>query len=109
ARYIAGRQLPDKAIDLLDTAAARVRMGQSATPAAIDAGRERIAGLEGRLAHLEADRRHGLAIEERLAVSLATELAAAQTELSALTAKWQQEQALAAALGTGDGDELRQR
>lgn len=109
ARYIAGRQLPDKAIDLLDTAAARVRMGQSATPAAIDAGRERIAGLEGRLAHLEADRRHGLAIEERLAVSLATKLAAAQTELSALTAKWQQEQALAAALGTGDGDELRQR
>ncbi|HVJ86825.1 MAG TPA: type VI secretion system ATPase TssH [Caulifigura sp.] len=35
-RYITGRQLPDKAVSLLDTAAARVAVGQSATPAAIE-------------------------------------------------------------------------
>ncbi|QDT55795.1 Chaperone protein ClpB [Caulifigura coniformis] len=35
-RYITGRQLPDKAVSLLDTAAARVAVGQSATPAAVE-------------------------------------------------------------------------
>ena len=35
ARYISGRQLPDKAISVLDTACAKVALGQSATPAAI--------------------------------------------------------------------------
>ncbi len=44
-RYITGRLLPDKAVDLLDTACARVAVGQSAKPARID-------DLERRLAHL---------------------------------------------------------
>src|SRR5262249_20361332 len=41
-RYIAGRQLPDKSVSLLDTACARVAMSQAATPAAIEDLRRRI-------------------------------------------------------------------
>ena len=35
-RYLAGRQLPDKAVSVLDTACARLALGQNATPAAIE-------------------------------------------------------------------------
>jgi type VI secretion system protein VasG len=45
-RYLTGRQLPDKAVDLLDTAAARVRMSLDATPIAISARRAEHAALE---------------------------------------------------------------
>src|SRR5690606_4946240 len=40
-RYISGRQLPDKAVSVLDTACARVALGQSATPAIIEDTRDR--------------------------------------------------------------------
>lgn len=45
-RYLTGRQLPDKAVDLLDTAAARVRMSLDATPIAISTRRAEHAALE---------------------------------------------------------------
>jgi type VI secretion system protein VasG len=45
-RYITGRQLPDKAVDLLDTAAARVRIEQDAPPAQIAVLRSELASLE---------------------------------------------------------------
>ncbi|MFY0578720.1 AAA family ATPase [Cystobacter fuscus] len=45
-RYITGRQLPDKAVDLLDTAAARVRIAQSTRPEELTALEARIAGVE---------------------------------------------------------------
>ena len=44
-RYITGRQLPDKAVSVLDTACARVALGRSATPALIDDARQRLARL----------------------------------------------------------------
>jgi len=54
-RYLSGRQLPDKAVDLIDTAAARVRMSQQSTPAALLAcGAER-SSLEVELAALHDD------------------------------------------------------
>ncbi len=46
SRYLAGRQLPDKSVSLLDTACARVSLSQSATPAAIDDARRSIVRLE---------------------------------------------------------------
>jgi type VI secretion system protein VasG len=46
ARYISGRQLPDKAVSVLDTACARVALGQSATPARIEDTRKRIEQLD---------------------------------------------------------------
>jgi type VI secretion system protein VasG len=52
SRYINGRYLPDKAIDMLDTACARVCMGLAATPAEIDTANERLAYIERRQQHL---------------------------------------------------------
>ncbi|WP_207478246.1 type VI secretion system ATPase TssH [Arenibaculum pallidiluteum] len=58
-RYIQGRQLPDKAVSVLDTACARVALSQHATPAAIEDARRRIADLEAELAVLETEARVG--------------------------------------------------
>jgi len=46
SRYMAGRQLPDKSVSLLDTACARVSLSQNATPAAVEDARRRITQLE---------------------------------------------------------------
>lgn len=53
ARYIPSRQLPDKAVSLLDTACARVAISQSSEPATIQDCKARIAGLETELAAKE--------------------------------------------------------
>ena len=60
SRYITGRQLPDKAIDVLDTAAARVRMSFATDPAAIEAEREHINYLETRIQSIAAESEQGL-------------------------------------------------
>ncbi|AUH32944.1 type VI secretion system ATPase TssH [Paracoccus tegillarcae] len=67
ARYIPARQLPDKAVSLLDTACARVAISQNATPARIADLREGIAALETEIAAKEAERDLGETNEERLA------------------------------------------
>ncbi|KGM41246.1 ATPase AAA [Aquabacterium sp. NJ1] len=63
ARYISGRQLPDKAISVLDTACAKVALGQSATPARIEDARKRLERLDAEVAALQreaaAGARHG--------------------------------------------------
>lgn len=63
ARYISGRQLPDKAISVLDTACAKVALGQSATPARIEDARKRLERLDAEAAALQreaaAGARHG--------------------------------------------------
>ena len=56
ARYLPARQLPDKAVSLLDTACARVAVSQSAVPARIADLRAAIAGLETEIAAREAER-----------------------------------------------------
>jgi len=67
ARYIPARQLPDKAVSLLDTAAARVAISQSTTPALVADLRAEIAALEGELAAKEAQADLGTVNEERIA------------------------------------------
>ncbi|BCR03024.1 ClpV1 family T6SS ATPase [Desulfuromonas versatilis] len=96
SRYINGRYLPDKAIDLLDTAAARVRMGQAAVPAGIEADREHIAYLERRLAHLGEEAGEGLPVDGRLQAVLEQELAATRERLADAEQRWQAETALVA-------------
>jgi type VI secretion system protein VasG len=59
-RYIAGRQLPDKAVSLIDTAAARVAVSQHAVPAELDDCRRRIQALETELAILDRETATGL-------------------------------------------------
>ena len=55
-RYIPARQLPDKAVSLLDTACARVAISQSAQPAAIEDAKVAIAGLEREKVALSGER-----------------------------------------------------
>lgn len=66
-RYISGRQLPDKAVSVLDTACARVALGQSATPAIIEDTRKHLDRLAAEIAALERESTTGAAHDERLA------------------------------------------
>ena len=54
SRYISGRQLPDKAVDVLDTACARVRIGRATKPEAVDDRERRLAALGARRARSKA-------------------------------------------------------
>jgi ATP-dependent Clp protease ATP-binding subunit ClpB len=87
-RYITDRFLPDKAIDLVDEAAARLRTEIDSMPAELDETRRRIMQLE---IEREALRKEtDAASKERLA-KLEKELADLRAESDALTARWQQE------------------
>ncbi|WP_176041798.1 type VI secretion system ATPase TssH [Burkholderia stabilis] len=65
-RYISGRQLPDKAISVLDTACAKVALAHSATPAAIDDTKKRIERIDAEIASLEREAAGGASPDERL-------------------------------------------
>ncbi len=92
-RYIPARQLPDKAVSLLDTAAARVAISQSATPARIEDARVAIAAREAEKAALVSDSDLGADDAERIA-ALDAEIAALKEKLAGLEAEWATEQAL---------------
>ncbi|WP_354685098.1 type VI secretion system ATPase TssH [Cupriavidus necator] len=83
-RYLTGRQLPDKAVDLLDTAAARVRMSLEATPVAISTFEAERAALQvERTALLQDQGATGIQLDERL-VAIDARLAALAMELEQL-------------------------
>jgi type VI secretion system protein VasG len=94
-RYIPDRQLPDKAVSLLDTVCARVAVGRHATPAAIDRSRAGIAALRAELALLEREAAMGLGDGER-AARIAADLAAEEQTRAVLDVKWEKESALVA-------------
>ncbi|WP_372623341.1 type VI secretion system ATPase TssH [Falsiroseomonas sp.] len=87
ARYIQGRQLPDKAVSVLDTACARVAMSREATPPGVEDARRRIADLEREQAGLGRERRIGLPHAEREA-AVGTQIEAARKELAGLEAHY---------------------
>lgn len=66
ARYISGRQLPDKAVSVLDTACAKVALGQSATPARIEEARKHLERLDAEAAALLREVAAGARHDERL-------------------------------------------
>jgi type VI secretion system protein VasG len=92
-RYIPARQLPDKAVSLLDTACARVAISQTTTPASIEDTRVAITALEKEKAALEADRDIGTDAAERLA-EIAAETATMQEKLARLEGEWESEKAI---------------
>ena len=92
-RYVQGRQLPDKAVSVLDTACARVAMSQHGTPAAIEDARRRIGDCEAELAALAKDARIGISDPKREA-ALQAELAEAKEVLAGLEARLEQERTL---------------
>jgi type VI secretion system protein VasG len=93
ARYISGRQLPDKAISVLDTACAKVALGQSATPARIEEARKRLERVDAEAAALQreaaAGARHGERLDELKVLRDEVE-----TVLKADEARWTFEQQL---------------
>ena len=92
-RYISGRQLPDKSVSVLDTACARVAIGQTATPAAMEDCQRTISQIETETRVLERESAVGGNHSERLAC-LATEKEAAQTRLAELETRLETERAL---------------
>jgi len=92
-RYISGRQLPDKAIDLVDEAASRLRMELDSSPEEIDALRRVVDRLKMEEAYLvESAEDDDEATAERLE-RLRAEIADKSEELAALTARWEAEKA----------------
>ncbi|GJD47767.1 Protein ClpV1 [Methylobacterium crusticola] len=92
-RYIPARQLPDKAVSLLDTACARVAISQNATPAAIEDARVAILARTTEREALVADRDLGVADDARIA-EIDAELAALDATLARLDQEWTLERAL---------------
>lgn len=89
-RYIPARQLPDKAVSLLDTACARVAVSQHAVPAAIEDLRRSIESTDLEIGTLERESHIGIAHEERLDKAR-QRLAEDQRALAGLTDRWEQE------------------
>ena len=92
-RYISGRQLPDKAVSVLDTACARVALGRSATPALIDDARHRLARQETERAALRREAAAGAAQSARLR-ELDEEMDATRQQLADAEARLAQESEL---------------
>ena len=95
ARYIPSRQLPDKAVSLIDTACSRVGMSQAAIPPAIEDRQRRISLIDTEVGILDREiasgEPHGARREDLL-----TERATLADELTNLQARWEQEKGLAA-------------
>ncbi len=109
-RYIPARQLPDKAVSLLDTSCARVAVSQHATPPEVEDVQRRIEMLDVEIGIIEREVAVGISIGARL-----TEANAKKTietdKLAVLDARWQEEKELVAQVldlrgklrGSGDG------
>jgi len=89
-RYIPGRQLPDKAIDLIDEAASRLRMEIDSSPEEIDALRRQVDRLK--MEEMALAREGDAASQARLE-KLRADLADRSEQLAALTARWELEKA----------------
>jgi type VI secretion system protein VasG len=92
-RYISGRQLPDKSVSLLDTACARVTIGQGSTPPAVEDARRRIQHLKTAIDILERENITGAGHDAKLA-EYQKDLGEAETELKSLEERWTQEKEL---------------
>ncbi|MDY6950443.1 MAG: type VI secretion system ATPase TssH [Thermodesulfobacteriota bacterium] len=94
SRYISGRQLPDKAVDLLDTSAARVKILLSAKPDVIEDKERTMQALEREKGAVERDRLHGMAVDEERLQEIEAELTKLDEEVDQLRERWLKEQEL---------------
>jgi type VI secretion system protein VasG len=92
-RYLAGRQLPDKAVSVLDTACARLALGQNATPPAIEDAVRRIDDLHVQQRILDREAAVGVDHAERLE-QIAKQKAEVEKQLAALRERWNRERDL---------------
>jgi type VI secretion system protein VasG len=92
-RYITGRQLPDKSVSVLDTACAKVAIGQGATPASVEDATRRIQHYTAEIDALEREQVTGAEHDERLN-ELKEKRTKTEDELAKLTAQWEKEKEL---------------
>ncbi len=98
SRYISGRQLPDKAVDLLDTAAARVKIGLGSRPDELEDKMVRIRALEREREAGERDAKAGVEVDAARLGQLDQEIAAEKEASRALEERWTRERDAAARL-----------
>ena len=91
SRYISGRYLPDKAVDLLDTAAARVRVAKGSKPESLDDLERRIQALEREREALERDASHGTEPPKDRLEGLDAETESLKASLETVRARWDKE------------------
>lgn len=111
SRYISGRQLPDKAVSLIDTTCARIGISQSASPPAIENLQRRIDQLQVQQEILMREQATGSDHSEQVK-QVEDELTACTTELESLTQRWEKEKELVVEIekladlleGRGEGD-----
>ncbi|MEZ6991734.1 MULTISPECIES: type VI secretion system ATPase TssH [unclassified Aeromonas] len=94
ARYISGRQLPDKAIDVLDTACARVAINLTTPPRAVSHLQNALRQRELEIRQLERQSLIGLGDNAERLAELQTAQQACREELAEQEARWQQQQGL---------------
>lgn len=92
-RYIPDRQLPDKAVSLLDTTCARVALSQHGTPALVEDARRRVEALEAEQAILLRESALGIDVNNRPS-EVQAELEEQRLHVAELEQRWEQERAL---------------
>lgn len=98
SRYLTGRQLPDKAVDVLDTACARVRISLGAAPESIESLRSELVGGERQRQALRRDAEAGLPIDHQALAALEERLREAEAQRVALEVLWTEQKELAVRL-----------
>ncbi|HEX5344839.1 MAG TPA: type VI secretion system ATPase TssH, partial [Duganella sp.] len=106
-RYISGRQLPDKAVSVLDTACARVALAQSGTPALLEDATRQMERINAEITALQREE-ESAALHQRMQ-HLQASLAASKEEHAQYTERWQREQVIVASIvrlrgGEGSAD-----
>ncbi|MDR1044452.1 MAG: type VI secretion system ATPase TssH [Candidatus Adiutrix sp.] len=94
-RFITGRFLPDKAIDLLDTACARVKIGLSAPPAPLEDAIREARAVERELGGLKRDQENGHPADDERMAALSARLEDLSKSTAGLTERWEKEKAAA--------------
>jgi type VI secretion system protein VasG len=96
-RYLPDRQLPDKAVSVLDTACARLALGQSATPGAIEDAVRVLDDLEVQMRILQRESLVGADHSERMA-AIEEQRAATEDRLTEMQTRWERERELVASI-----------
>jgi type VI secretion system protein VasG len=92
-RYLPDRQLPDKAVSVLDTACARLALGQNTTPPQIEAAQRRLEDLDVQRRVLERESAVGADHKERL-LTISQQKSKTEAELASLNKRWEEEKKL---------------
>jgi type VI secretion system protein VasG len=93
-RYLTARQLPDKAVSVLDTACARIAIGLNTSPSAVEAATRQLGDIDRERKILERESLMGRDHAARLS-TLSEERQKVQSQLEALTGRWQKEMGVA--------------